>query len=607
MSPVSPRGLPWPRLRRMLAISLPYWRSLATALLLVFLAVAATLALPMGMKLLLDQALSGGDSGVLNRLALILLGVFLLRSVLAFVGQYKLRFTGEKIVAGLRQSVYEKLHQLDLQFHSKQRIGDLTSRLTNDTATIRALVTDVLVSTSLQVFQLTGAIVLMAILNWRLTLLVVVFAPLATVVSRLFSPVLERIARSVQDRLANSAAVAQEVLSAMPLVQSFGRSRYETGRFRTTLDGLVESSQEAARVGALFSSLMNLLFAISSVAIFWFGGREVLASRLTAGDLVAFMFYSQAVSEGVGALAQHLATLSATAGASERVFEILDTETKVAEVVNPVVLSNIRGDIRFEGVSFAYEPDRPVLQDFSLTLEPGKTVALVGPSGAGKSTILQLLVRLYDPTRGRVLIDGHDLRTVALESLRSQVAIVSQEVYIFGTTIRENIRYGRLDATDEEVERAAKTANAHDFIVQLPNGYETVLGERGIGLSGGQRQRLSIARALLKDARILILDEATSSVDNTSETAIHEAIDLLGSGRTTVRVTHRLASLRNVDTIVTLNQGRIVERGSQAELMASEGLFRQLVEGRSDISGGELPVPEPIETRIEDLMRENAN
>jgi len=593
MSTALHRASTWRRLRRMLSLALPYWRSLSLALFLVFVAVSATLAMPMGMKLLLDQALGEKNPGILDQLALALLAIFLVRSVLGFAGQYRLRVTGELIVAGLRQKVYDKLHQLDLQYHSHQRIGDLTSRLTNDTASIRSLVTDVVVSASLQIFQLVGAVFLMAMLNWRLTLLVIVFAPLATIISKFFGPLLERISRAVQDRLANSAAVAQEVLSAMPTVQAFGRSHYETGRFRSTLDDLVDSSRDAARAGALFSSLMNLLFAVSSVATFWYGGREVIAGRLTAGDLVAFMFYSQVVSEGVGGLAQHLATFSAASGASERVFEILDTVSKVVEPTDPITLPKVTGLVQFEQVDFCYEDNRPVLNDFSLSVSPGETVALVGPSGAGKSTILQLLVRLYDPTSGRVLIDGHDLRTLSLKSLRDQVAIVSQEVHIFATTIRENIRYGRLEATDEEVEFAAITANAHDFIRELPEGYETHLGERGIGLSGGQRQRISIARALLKDARILILDEATSSVDASAEAAIHEAIDLLCADRTTLRVTHRLASLRRVDRIVALDQGRIVEEGSEAELLACNGLYRMLAEGRFEPAAPELPtVPE---------------
>jgi subfamily B ATP-binding cassette protein MsbA len=574
----------WPRLRRVWRLSWPHRYTLAASIALILLATTATLALPLGMKGLLDQALQGGRRGLLDQFALGLLALFLIRSLLAFVGQYLMRMTGERLIAELRLSLYRHLHGMDLAYHQRQRIGDLSSRLASDTDAIRAVATDVLVSLALNLFQLLGSMAVMLVLNWRLSLIVLLVTPFVTLVSKLSGPPLQRIARAVQERFAHCTAVAQEGLSALPVIQAFARSEYEVRRYGDALRSLIETVRRSARANAIFSSSITFLFAVSSVVLFWFGGREVLGGRLTAGDLVAFMFYSQTISQCISVLATNYASLRAAAGASERVFELLDTRPAVAEAPGASPLPAGEGRVCFERVSFAHVPGHPVLRDLSIQIEPGETVALVGPSGTGKTTLLHLIPRFFDPTEGRILIDGTDVRNVQLRSLREQIAIVSQDVYVFGLSVRENIRFGRLEASDAEIEAAARAAYAHDFITALPEGYDTQIGERGVLLSGGQRQRLSIARAVLKDARILILDEATSSVDPLAEESIREALERLRAGRTTIRVTHRLTGLRDVDRILVMDGGRIVEAGTEEDLLALGGLYCQFATGRGRLA-----------------------
>lgn len=583
--PLGPPPLGAP-LARIWAFSAGRRRRLLGVCGLVVLATAATLALPLGMRALLDRALSG-ERRLLDWLALGLLAVFAVRAVVAYLGQYQMRVIGEEMIARLRTALYEHLHALDLGFHSRQRVGDLTSRLASDTDSVRALLTDVLVSAALHAFQLVGSFAVMWALNWRLALVMLAMAPLATMLSRAFSPALQRRSREVQDRMAAASSVAQETLAAMPVVQAFARSGWEVRRYGDGLATVVAAVRGLARQAALFSSAATLLFAISSVALFWVGGREVLAGRSTAGDLVAFLFYSQNISQCITVLSGHYASLVGAVGASQRVFEILDTAPEVVEAPGARPLVAAQGALRFERVSFAYPSGRTVLRDVSFAVEPGESVAVVGASGAGKTTLLHLIPRLADPVTGRVLVDGHDVRGLRLRSLREQVAIVSQDVTLFNASVRDNIAYGREGADAAQVEAAAREADAHAFIIALPDGYDTEVGERGARLSGGQRQRLAIARALLKDARILILDEATSWVDRASEAAIQESLERVSAGRTLVRVTHSLTGLGSFDRILVLEGGRLVENGTERELLARGGVFARLA------SAGVEPEPEP--------------
>jgi subfamily B ATP-binding cassette protein MsbA len=415
----------------------------------------------------------------------------------------------------------------------------------------------------------------MLTLNWRLAIWVVMVLPVASLVSRTFGRVAREHSRRVQDRLAETTAVAEEALSAVRVVKAFGRERHEVGRYRSAVEGLFDAARNSARVSVLLTSVVEMLFYASTVAIFWYGGREVLAGRLTVGDLVAFLFLSQQISGSVGEMATVYSIFNSAAGASERLFELLDTAPDVADAPGAVPLASVRGEVRFDGVRFGYD-GRQVVHGVSFRANPGETVALVGPSGAGKTTLLNLIPRFSDATGGSVRVDGHDVRALTLESLRAQVAVVAQEVHLFAGSVRENIRYGRLGASDAEVEAAARGANAHEFIAALPLGYDTEVGERGVKLSGGQRQRIAIARAFLKDARILLLDEATSSVDSASEALIQQAVDALKRDRTTLVVAHRLATVRDADRILVVEDGRIVEEGTHHELLARRGSYRAL-------------------------------
>lgn len=574
-------------IRRIFALRKSYRRRLYVAVVLALLSSAVGLTVPLGLKALIDAVFQSGDAALLDVIALALFGLFILQSFFSFGSSYWLEWVGERVVADLRKKLYEHLQKLGFRYFADMRLGEITSRLTNDVSSIRTALTDSLPQTITVTFSLVGSVALMIMLNWRLSMLVFLTVPLVTLASRYFGNKIRKLARDIQDDLADSTAIAEDALGAIRIVKAFAREPYEVRRYADSVEHLFGTSKRKILLTSIFWSGMGVMFMSTLVLIFWFGGQEVLAGRLTTGDLVAFIFYAFSISRSVSQISRLYTSLNSAVGASDRIFDLLGETPEIEDQSDALALSPVRGDVVFDDVSFTYEAELEVLTEISFKVNAGQVIAIVGPSGAGKTTLINLIPRFYDPQSGSIYIDGTDIRGVTKQSLRQQVGIVPQDVHLFGTTIRENIRYGRLDATDEEIEQAARDANAYDFIMDQPQGFDARIGEKGVKLSGGQRQRMAIARALLKDPQILLLDEATSSLDSESESQIQEALDRLMKNRTTFIIAHRLSTVQHADRILVLNKGRVVQDGVHEGLIAEQGLYQHLYNLQFSDSGSE--------------------
>ena len=577
VSPFKPRDTKG-TLRRLYAYARPYYSRWALAAATLLGMSTLQLVPPWVTKTVIDEAIPQDNRALLLGAGAGLAALHVLRGLMAFANRYIVTWVGQHILYLIGKDLFEHVQRLSLRFYEKREAGDIMSRLTNDISVLQQTLYGNTVSSIVGVLNLTVYFVILMALNWRLTLLIVCTAPFMVGASALSARILRPRFRRVQEKAAAVNSVLQENIAGIRVNMAFAREDVSIRRFEERNRESVQAALGTRAISAVTGPSIQMIQTLSTCMILVYGGSLIRGGALTVGELVAFLAYANAFYQPVNDLVQVNNVIQNALAAADRIFQFMDERPDVVERPEAIVLPAVRGHVRLEGVRFAYSEGEPVLHGIDLEAEPGQLVALVGHTGSGKTTIVNLIPRFYDPTEGRVTLDGHDLRDLSISTIRGAIAVVLQETHLFNATIRANIRYGRLDATDEAVERAARLANAHEFIMEQPDGYETELETGGVRLSRGQRQRLSLARAFLKDPRILILDEATSDVDTQTELLIQDALDRVMRGRTSFVIAHRLSTVQQAHKIVVLDHGRIVEQGTHETLVARGGAYRDLYE-----------------------------
>jgi subfamily B ATP-binding cassette protein MsbA len=562
--------------RQLLILLVPYKKALYVGAFCLIIASLTNLAVPLYIKKLVDVVMVEKNMAVMNSLTLSIAGLFLLQLIFSTAHNYLFDLTEKRAISDFRIKLFKHLHTLSLSFFVKRRTGEIVSRMTNDITTIENIVTDLPATLLQQSIRLFGGIIIITYMNWKLTCLILVLAPVLVLFARTFGRKLKKLSTEIQDKLATSTTILEENISCIQVVKSFVRSKLENQRFGNAIEDSFQSAKKRVIISSFFGPSIGFIAFSTSLILLWYGGREVILGEISPGELIAFILYATIIAGPMGSFARLYARMQEGVGASKRVFEILAMEGEVRDLPEAKALPRIEGKVELDDVHFHYRDDQQVIKGISFTVEPGQTIALVGPSGAGKSTLVQLLHRFYDPIKGEIRIDDVPLKSVQQSSYWQQIGIVPQETILFGGTILENIEYAKPGVTKDEIIEVAKAANAHNFIMETPEEYETIVGEKGIRLSAGQRQRIAIARAILKNPRILILDEATSALDNESELLIQEALERLMQGRTSFIIAHRLSTIHNAERIIVLDKGKIIESGNHAQLMDEEGLYHKL-------------------------------